>query len=198
MARTPPRHPRPTRAASPKRVAAPPAAASSAGAGEQAWLGTLDVTRAMFGASLGGSQEVLKGLCELQQAQVAALQDASERIGDAAGRAADAPDWATLFVLQANLASTQWAQALQDMVSHWRHCMQMESRLLERSRADVARLSQRWIDNGSMAWPPLPEIDSLTAADSDTPLAMLGQAQAAMSELARVWTQGANFAALRE
>jgi Phasin protein len=195
MARTAPRHQRPTRAAAPLHAAV---SAASIDKAEPTGFDTLEVMRAMLGASLGTSQEVLKGLCELQQAQMAALHSASERIGDAAGRAADAPDWASLFALQANLASTQWAQAMQDIATHWSHWMQVESRLLERSQADAVCLSQRWIDNGSASWSPLADTENQTAADSDTPLAMLGQAQAAWSEMVRVWTEGANFAALRE
>jgi hypothetical protein len=53
------------------------------------------------------------------------------------------------------------------------------------------------MDSGIAPWSP-PDTDIETAADSDTPLALLGQAQAAWGEMLRVWTEGANFAALRE
>ena len=39
---------------------------------------------------------------------------------------------------------------------------------------------------------------ALSNSTSTTPLALLGQAQAAWGEMLRVWTEGANFAALRE
>lgn len=197
MPRTPPRHQRPTRAAAPQQ-AATPAAASTADRTEPAGFDMLGFTRKMFGASLDTSQQLMKGLCELQQAQAAALHSATERIGDAAGRAAEAPDWGSLFALQANLATTQWAQSMQDIATQWRQWMEVESRVLERGRADAASLSQRWMDSGIAPWSPLPDTDSETAADSDTPLALLGQAQAAWGEMLRVWTEGANFAALRE
>jgi len=158
----------------------------------------LGFTRKVFGASLDTSQQLMKGLRELQQAQAAALHSATERIGDAAGRAAEAPDWGSLFALQANLATTQWAQSMQDIATQWRQWMEVESRVLERGRTDATGLSQRWMDSGIVPWSPLPDTDSETAADSDTPLAMLGQAQAAWGEMLRVWTEGANFAALRE
>jgi hypothetical protein len=181
--------------------------AVSADTAERGWTDTLEMTRAMFGVSLGTSQEWMKGLCEWQQAQVVALQSATARFGEAAGRAADAPDWPALFALQAELASTQWAEALQEAAHHWTQWLDVESRLFERGREDAARLSQRWLDNAGTGWSPLTAVaplpalldaDRETAADSDTPLAMLGQAQAAWSEMLRVWTQGANFAAMRE
>lgn len=197
MARTPPRHQRPTRAAAPQQAASP-AAAPTADRTEPVGFDMLGFTRKMFGASLDTSQQLMRGLCELQQAQAAALHSATERIGDAAGRAAEAPDWGSLFALQANLATTQWAQSMQDIATQWRQWMEVESRVLERGRADAASLSQRWMDSGIAPWSPLPDTDSETAADSDTPLALLGQAQAAWGEMLRVWTEGANFAALRE
>jgi len=197
MARTSPRHQRPTRAAPPQRTASP-AAASASDRTEPVALDMLAFTRRMFGASLDTSQQLMRGLCELQQAQAAALHSATERIGDAAGRAAEAPDWGSLFALQANLATTQWAQSMQDIATQWRQWMEVESRVLERGRTDATGLSQRWMDSGIVPWSPLPDTDSETAADSDTPLAMLGQAQAAWGEMLRVWTEGANFAALRE
>ena len=197
MARTPSRHQRPTRAAPPQQAASP-AAASASNRTEPVALDMLAFTRRMFCASLDTSQQLMKGLCELQQAQAAALHSATERIGDAAGRAAEAPDWGSLFALQANLATTQWAQSMQDIATQWRQWMEVESRLLERGGADAAGLSQRWMDSGVAPWSPPPDTDSETAADSDTPLALLGQAQAAWGEMLRVWTEGANFAALRE
>ena len=197
MARTSPRHQRPTRAA-PMQQAASPAAASASDRTEPVALDMLAFTRRMFGASLDTSRQLMRGLCELQQAQAAALHSATERIGDAAGRAAEAPDWGSLFALQANLATTQWAQSMQDIATQWRQWMDIESRVLERGRADAAGLSQRWMGSGIAPWSPLPDTDSETAADSDTPLALLGQAQAAWGEMLRVWTEGANFAALRE
>jgi Phasin protein len=197
MARTSPRHQRPTRAA-PLQQAASPAAASASDRTEPVALDMLAFTRRMFGASLDTSQQLMRGLCELQQAQAAALHSATERIGDAAGRAAEAPDWGSLFALQANLATTQWAQSMQDIATQWRQWMDIESRVLERGRADAAGLSQRWMGSGIAPWSPLPDTDSETAADSDAPLALLGQAQAAWGEMLRVWTEGANFAALRE
>ena len=197
MARTPPRHQRPIRAAPPQQAASP-AAASTADRTEPVGLDMLGFTRKVFGASLETSQQLMKGLCALQQAQAATLRSATERIGDAAGRAAEAPDWGSLFALQANLATTQWAQSMQDIATQWRQWLEVESRVLERGRADATGLSQRWMDSGIVPWSPLPDTDSETAADSDTPFAMLGQAQAAWGEMLRVWTEGANFAALRE
>ena len=63
--------------------------------------------------------------------------------------------------------------------------MQIEARFVERSRADAARLSQRWLAdvNGGEAEP---EKDT---AETTAPLAFLGQAQATMSEMSRLWTQ---------
>ena len=200
MARTPPRHQRPPHAPATKHVAAKPVDVH-ADAADRASTDALELTRRMFGASLATSQAWMKGLCEMQQTQAAALQSATTRVGDAAERAADAPDWASLLSLQADLASSQWADALQDAAHQWNQWMDVESRLLERARVDVVRLSQRWLDGSGTAWSsmtPMLDADSLTAADSDTPLAMLGQAQTAWSEMLRVWTQGANFAALRE
>jgi hypothetical protein len=131
----------------------------------------------------------MQRLCEWQGAQAAYLEHASERIGEAAGKAEHAPDWPSLLALQANLAGAQWMQAMQDIGALAEQAMQIEGRWIERSRADATRLSQQWVGNpwlpGSVTGPG----DVVDVVDVNTPLAMLTQAQAAMGQVSRLWTQ---------
>jgi hypothetical protein len=153
---------------------------------DQTWQHTLDLARSMVGSSLGTSRALVQGLCEWQGAQAAYLEHASERIGEAAGKAERAPDWPSLLALQANLAGTQWMQAVQDIGELAEQAMQIESRWIERSRADATRLSQQWVGN---QWLPGSVAGLGDIVDANTPLAMLTQAQAAMEQVSRLWTQ---------
>jgi hypothetical protein len=117
---------------------------------QDGWQQALDLTRAMFGASLGNPHDLMQGLAEWQATQAA------------------------------------WMQALQDMGALAEQAMQIGNRWIERSRADATRLSQHWLGNG---WQPVPAAGVAEIADPDLPLAMLGQAQAAMTEVSRLWTQ---------
>ena len=148
------------------------------------WQRTLDITRAVWGASLGTSLEWMRGLGELQQAQAAALRQAGDSIDELATRAEHAPDWPALWAVQASLAGAQWTRAMEGCSELFGQVMQIETRLVERSRADAARLSQRWLGelNGH------DEADRSDASDTaNAPLAMLAQAQATMSEMSRLW-----------
>ena len=153
---------------------------------DKTWEYTLDLARSMVGSSLGTSRALMQGLCEWQGAQAAFLEQASERIGDAAGKAERVPDWPALLALQANLAGTQWMQAMHDIGQLAEQAMQIESRWIERSRADATRLSQQWAGNN---WLGSSVAGADDVADVNTPLAMLTQAQAAMSQVSRLWTQ---------
>jgi len=168
----------------PKRAAAaaPRAVVSAGGDG---WERTLDMTRAMLGMSLDASREWMQGLGDWQQAQAATLHDACRRIEQFAGQTERAPDWPTLWALQANLAGTQWAQAMDDCTALAEQVMQIESRLVERGRADATRLSQRWLEDLDGA----PVGDKSDMTELGSPLAVIGQAQAAMAEMSRLWTQ---------
>lgn len=145
------------------------------------WERALDLTRAMFGASLGMSREVMRGLHMLQQAQAASTQQACERIGELAAQVERAPDWPSLWAAQSALAGTQWTQAMQDVSTLCERCIQIESSVIDRGRTDATRLSQRWSGD--------PEHGRLSpAAALSAPLAMANEAQAAMSEMARWWS----------
>ncbi len=148
---------------------------------------SLDVSRALLGATLASSQAWMRGLSDWREAQASALRQASERIQQWAGQAEAAPDWPALWALQANLASAQWTQAMQDCSGLIERAMQIEARLVERSRADATRLSQRWMAdlNGGGGG----DVDAPESAEANAPLAMLNQAQATMNELSRLWTQ---------
>jgi len=160
----------------------PPAAAVPASdATDSGWQRSLDLTRAMLGASLEASREWMQGLSDWQQAQATSLRHASERIEQAAGQTEQASDWPSLWALQSHLASTQWTQAMDACSGLVEQAMEIESRLVERGRADATRLSQRWLDDLKLA--PQPGTPGF-----DAPLAMIGQAQAAMSEVSRLWT----------
>lgn len=164
------------------------------------WQRSLDLTRTMLGASLGASQEWMRGLGEWQQAQALSLRNACDRIGQVAGQAEAAPDWPSLWAVQATLASTQWTQAMQDCSSLIERAMQIEARLVERGRADATRLSQQWLGGPETEAPEAagarPSSVLADAAEAGTPLAMLTQAQAAMSEMSRLWTQALYHTAL--
>ena len=150
------------------------------------WQRTLDITRALWGVSLGTSQEWMRGLGEWQQAQATVLRHAGDGIDELAARAEQAPDWPALWAVQASLAGAQWTRAMEGCTELFGQAMQIETRLVERSRNDAARLSQRWLGelNGQ------DDDDTLDAADgSHAALAMLSQTQAAMNEMSRLWTQ---------
>jgi len=149
MPRTAQRARRPAAAAKLQRAGGSGAVTDTAPA-QDGWQQALDLTSAMFCASLGNSRDLVQGLAEWQAAQAA------------------------------------WMQTLQDMGALAEQAMQIESRWIERSRADATRLSQHWLGNG---WQPAPAPGAAAVVDPDLPLAMLGQAQAAMNEVSRLWTQ---------
>jgi hypothetical protein len=176
------------------RRAAPAARASGATADtpnavlepiDSGWQRSLDITRTVLGASLGTSQEWMRGLSDWQQAQAASMRSSCERFEQLASQAEVAPDWPSLWALQATLASSQWTQAMQDCSSLLERAMQIEARVVERSRTDATRLSQRWlgdVDGG-------PGHAAPDALDANVPQAMLTQAQATMNDMSRLWTQ---------
>jgi hypothetical protein len=153
---------------------------------DDGWQRTLDITRTMFGATLNTSQEWMRGLGDWQQAQATALRHAGETIDEIASQAERAPDWPALWALQANLAGTQWTRAMQDCSELIDQAMQIEARLVERGRADAARLSQHLL--GEQNGRSLEKVAADTA-DASAPLALLEQGQATMTELSRLWTQ---------
>ena len=181
MTRPAPRTRRPTRAAITQSVAArsPVSDVDPADAG---WERALDLTRAMLGASLAMSRDLMQGLCTLQQAQAASTRHACERLGEVSGQVERAPDWPSLLAAQAALAGTQWTQSMQDLSALCAQCMQIESHLLDRSRSDATQLSQRFIGNADHA-PADP-----AAAALEAPLELARQSQAAMAEMSRWWS----------
>jgi len=76
--------------------------------------------------------------------------------------------------------------AMHDVGQLAEQAMQIESRWIERSRADATRLSHQWAGNN---WLGSSVAGADDVADVNTPLAMLTQAQAAMSQVSRLWTQ---------
>jgi len=173
-------------AAKPSIEAGAGSAAVSAAPMDDGWQRTLDITRTMFGATLNTSQEWMRGLGDWQQAQATALRHAGETIDEIASQAERAPDWPALWALQANLAGTQWTRAMQDCSELIDQAMQIEARLVERGRADAARLSQHLL--GEQNGRSLEKVAADTA-DASAPLALLEQGQATMTELSRLWTQ---------
>ncbi len=154
-------------------------------AADAGWQRTLDLTRALCGASLAGSREWMQGLGDWQQAQAATLRHACPCLEQIADQAEHAPDWPALWASLAKLPGTQWTQAFDDGSTLLARAMQIESRLVERGRADSTSLSQRWLGetgDGRVRERP-------AAGEPGAPLAWLGQAQAAMSEMSRLWTQ---------
>jgi len=185
MSRSTPRSRRPAAAAA-RSSPAGNASTSVTQPLDDGWQRTLDITRTMFGATLNTSQEWMRGLGDWQQAQAVALRHAGESIDEIASQAERAPDWPSLWALQANLAGTQWTRAMQDCSELVDQAMQIEARLLERSRADAARLSQHWLGehNGREQTE-----DAADDADANAPLALMAQAQQTMTEMSRLWTQ---------
>ena len=164
-------------------------AASAPGEAEpvhDSWQRSLDISRVMLGATLGSSQAWMRGLGDWQAAQASSLRQASERIQQWAGEAQTAPDWPALWALQANLAGAQWTQAMQGCSGLLEQAMQIEARIIERSRTDATRLSQRWMAdlNGGGG-----DRDAPQSVEANAPLAMLDQAQATLNEMSRLWTQ---------
>lgn len=152
---------------------------------DEGWQRTLDLSRALFGASLGTSQEWMRGLGDWQQAQATALRRAGECIDEVAGQAEGVADWPSLWALQANLAGAQWTRALQDCSELIDQAMQIEARFVERGRSDAVRLSQHWrvdVDDAGTA-------AAKGAVEASAPLALFDQAQQTMGEMSRLWTQ---------
>jgi len=171
-------------AATPQAGTSETSSADLAAAGD-GWQRTLDMTRAMLGVSLESSRDWMQGLGDWQQAQAAALRHAGQCIEQIAEQTKRAPDWPALWASLAKLAGTQWTQAMDDGSALAEQAMQIESRLVERGRTDATRLSQRWMgDAGAGAVRDRPDAVELSA-----PLVLIGQAQAAMSEMSRLWTQ---------
>lgn len=166
----------------PAAAAALPAAAKGASSVtepmEDSWHRALDLTRAMFGASLGTSQAWMRGWGDWQQAQAIALRHAGERIDQVASQVERASDWPALWAVQ----GPQWTRTMQDCTELIDQAMQIEARLVQSSRADAARLLQHWFGelNGGK---------DRDAPDAGAALAMFGQAQTMMTEMSRLWTQ---------
>jgi len=183
MSRPTPRGRRPAAAAKPS--SAGNGSADATAALDDGWQRALDITRTMFGTTLNTSQEWMRGLGDWQQAQAAALRHAGDTVDEIASQAERAPDWPSLWALQANLAGTQWTRAMQQYSELLDQALQIEARLVERGRADATRLSQHWLGELNGGDPVAKAAD---AADADTPLALIAQAQATMAEMSRLWT----------
>jgi len=149
------------------------------------WQRSLDLTRSMLGATLDTSREWMQGLGDWQQAQATSLRHASERIAQVHSETDSAADWPSFCAAQAHLAGTQWTQAMDDCSALVEQAVQIEARLLEHGRTDAARWSKRWLDELQIKPPQsLPN-----PVDFDAPLAMIGQAQTALNEMSKLWTQ---------
>jgi hypothetical protein len=92
--------------------------------------------------------------------------------------------WSSLLAMQATLAGEQWTQALQDMSALVEQAIEVENRWIARSYSDASRLSQHWLGNGAYWAPGLRDVEAVETA---TPLAMIGQAQAMLNEVSRLW-----------
>ena len=163
------------------KPAQPPAPAAA----NDAWQRSLELTRTVLGATLDTSREWMQGLGDLQQAQATTLHHACERIERLTSQTETAADWPSFCAAQAQLAGTQWTQAMDDCSTLFEQAVQIETRLLEHGRADAARWSQRWLDDLQIK--PLQSLP--TPVDFVAPLAMIGQAHTAVNEMSRLWTQ---------
>jgi hypothetical protein len=104
--------------------------------------------------------------------------------GAAPGAGLAQVDWPSLLALQATLAGAQWTQALQDMCALVEQAIEIENRWIARSCSDASRLSQHWTGNAGYC---APAIGSVEAVETATPLAMIDQTQAMLSEMSRLW-----------
>lgn len=189
MSRAAPRTRRTNRAATAESVAAPEPITDLDPA-DAGWERTLDLARAMMGASLHISRDVMQGLSALQRAQAASTRQTGERIAELAGQVERAPDWPALLAAQAALAGAQWTQSMQDLSTLCTRCMQIESSVIDRSRSDATQWSRRLAGDVEAA-------DSVGAA-LDAPLALARETQAALAEMARWWSSAAYDSALPE
>lgn len=189
MSRPAPRTRRPNRAATAESATAPEPITNLDPA-DAGWERTLDLTRAMMGASLHISRDVMQGLYALQRAQAASTRQAGERIAELAGQVERAPDWPALLAAQAALAGTQWTQSMQDLSTLCTQCLQIESSVIDRSRSDATQWSRRLVGDVEAA-------DSAGAV-LDGPLALARETQAALAEMTRWWSSVAYDTTLPE
>ena len=104
--------------------------------------------------------------------------------GAVPGVALNQGDWSSMLALQARLAGDQWTQALQDVSALVEQAIETQNRWIARSCSDASRLSQHWLGSAGYRAPGLRDVDAIETA---TPLAMIGQAQAMLNEVSRLW-----------
>jgi len=152
---------------------------------DSAAIAGVEMMRNAVSASLSASQGLLRFLDQVHQLNAQTLQDLSASLNAAMADARRASDLQELLTLQADWASTQVARTAQncgDFVARW---LDAETQFIEQAQDEAARVSHRVLGAGTAT---LPQPAVLTPGDA-TPLAMLGDAQNAMTEMTRQWVE---------
>lgn len=152
----------------------------------------MDFTRSIVNLSLSASQGLLRFLDQLQQMNAQTLKELAAGLDEAVGEARRARDVQELLAIHADLASSQMARAAQhcgSLITRW---LDAEARFVEQAQEEAGQLSQQLLGNGVAVAQPAP---GRPAAES--PLALLGGAQNALTEMTRQWVEAVKSAANR-
>lgn len=168
------------------------AAASSAGKPAQTALGwvpdavpaqAMDVTRTAVGVSLSASRSLLKLMQQVQAGQSQLLADMDSALDAAIGESRQAAGLQELMALQANMLNAHAARAAQVLVSTFSRVADLQAEFLEQLQSQGATLAHVLIEKPDGA----PAAGSADDASGNPSLALLGNAQAAWTQMTQQW-----------
>jgi hypothetical protein len=153
----------------------------------------VEMARNLVSSSLGASQGLLKFWNQVLQINAQTLKEMTTSLNEAVTQAQQARDLPELLNLQAELASGQWSHATQNCGAVMARWMDAEAHLVEQAQDEAAQVSRRVLATGNAM---APQHQATPPADA-TPLALLGSAQSAMTEMTRQWVEMVKSAAGR-
>lgn len=152
----------------------------------------LDTARSMLSASLNASQALLKFMEQVQEVQAQAFRSMESRLSSAitdANQAASLQDLAALNskLMQANLAGT--AENFSSLLTRW---CEAEAQFFEQAQARTADLTRKVVEESA------PAVQSEgTDKAANSALELLGNAQAAWTQLTQQWVNAVKDSSTR-
>jgi hypothetical protein len=140
-----------------------------------------ELARTFFNASLAPCHGLLRFMAQMRQTQAGLLEEMDKALDTALRRSQAAADVQELVQLQSELATDNLARTAQAASALFNSWLDTESQLLEQAQAQGADLTRKLVDEA----PALPR--NSNGADAAPALALLGNAQAAWTQMTQQW-----------
>ncbi len=142
----------------------------------------MDVTRTILNASLSASHGMLRFMEQLQEAQAQAFRGMEKTLSSAITEADKATDLQDLMTLQGKMMQANLAGAAENFSSLLTRWCEAEAEFVEQAQSQTAGMTRKLVEDGSTG----AKGDGVDKAAS-TALELLGNAQAAWTQMTQQW-----------